>query len=101
MENFDKRLDSFVDGCNKIIVNYFKESNFVNLTPPKVEITKGGRKYAKLVRDNSVHCFVNKSNGDILKAASYAAPAKHARGNIFAEDNGLDCMGPFGAAYLR
>jgi len=35
--------------------------------------------------------------GDIHKAASYKAPAKHARGNVF---NNIECLEPHGIAYL-
>jgi|TARA_B100001559_G_scaffold74956_1_gene61796 hypothetical protein len=55
-----------------------------------------GRKYYKIVqqdyreaseyynteagyRDGSVHCFVDKKSGDVYKAASWNAPAKHVR----------------------
>lgn len=45
-----------------------------------------GRKYVKLVSNRSgsrsVWCFVEKETGDILKAASWKAPAKHSRGNV-------------------
>jgi hypothetical protein len=46
-----------------------------------------GRKYIKLVSNKggnsrSVWCFINKETGDIMKAASWAAPAKHSRGNV-------------------
>ena len=45
-----------------------------------------GRKYAKLVSrsrgSGSVWAFVDKETGDILKPATFNAPAKHARGNI-------------------
>lgn len=48
-----------------------------------------GRKYIKVIQNNSVHSFIAKSDdgkfkcGDILKAASWATPAKNfARGNI-------------------
>tara|TARA_B100000287_G_scaffold376041_1_gene376920 strand:- start:98 stop:523 length:426 start_codon:yes stop_codon:yes gene_type:complete len=48
-----------------------------------------GRKYLKIVTDNSVWGFINLSNpkfleGDILKAAGWKTPAlNQARGNIF------------------
>ena len=51
---------------------------------------KEGRKYYKIVqfefderlqkyRDRSVHSFVDKNTGDVYKAASWKAPAKHVR----------------------
>lgn len=49
-----------------------------------------GRKYIKIITGNSVHSFVVRNDdgkfkaGDILKAATWFAPAKNfARGNIF------------------
>jgi hypothetical protein len=49
-----------------------------------------GKKYIKVVSSGSVHSFILKSdsdkfsNGDILKAASWNAPARNfARGNVF------------------
>lgn len=60
-----------------------------------------GQKYARIVEEGnqrSVFCFVDLSNGDILKAAGWKAPAKHARGNIA---NGATQVGPYGPAYLR
>lgn len=60
-----------------------------------------GRKYCKILRGNVVHCFVDLSNGDILKAATWSAPAKHARGNIFASDCGRSAITQYGAVYLN
>ena len=60
-----------------------------------------GRKYAKVIRSGGggVYCFVDRKTGDVLKAASWSAPAKHARGSIYAADP-LAGVGPYGAAYL-
>lgn len=54
---------------------------------------KKGRKYIKIFDNSSVWAFVSMKNGkvkgspvkfgDLLKAANYNSPAKHARGNIF------------------
>ena len=55
----------------------------------KVRVEEG-RKYVKIVTDNSVWGFIVKTAegkfkaGDILKAASWASPVKNAaRGNVF------------------
>ena len=68
-------------------------------------VDKGARKYARIVSEStrgtnrSVFLFVEIATGNILKAASWKAPAKHARGNIFESfDKGV---GDFGAAYIR
>ena len=52
-----------------------------------------GKKYIKIIQNNSVWGFIVKDaddkfkRGDILKAASFAAPAKNkARGNIIDQD---------------
>ena len=54
---------------------------------------KKGRKFIKVIHDNSVWGFVSLVNGthkdspifvgDIMKAAGWNAPAKHSRGSIF------------------
>jgi len=59
---------------------------------------KPGRKFIKIMRINAIWGFVAKADGmhkgvpmkagDVLKAASRSAPAKHTRGNIF--DNNQD-----------
>lgn len=41
-------------------------------------------KRIRIILGTSVFCFIE-PNGDILKAASYRAPAKGARGNVFTE----------------
>ena len=62
---------------------------------------KEGKKYTKIVRDGSVWGFIVKEDGprfkkgDILKAASWSAPATNqARGNIFQTDYKIDWTGP-------
>ena len=50
---------------------------------------EAGSKYVKIVSisgggSRSVHCFVEKANGNILRAASWKAPARNfVRGNVF------------------
>jgi hypothetical protein len=72
-----------------------------------------GRRYVRVVKTNrnadgslaqygrSVFCFVDMTSGDVLEAASWKTPAKHARGNIFAEDKGIGGVSAIGGRYLR
>ena len=54
-----------------------------------------GRKYYKLVhrsgKSRSVHCFINKTNGDVLKSASWNAPAKGVRYNLLDDNSRESC----------
>ena len=49
--------------------------------PYNVEVKKG-RKYYKIITNNSVHAFVDVNNGDVYKPASWNKPAKHVRFNL-------------------
>ena len=94
--DFDKAMNRLVENIH---LDYERWSS--NLEYKKgietVDITiKTGRKFIKIIRDNSVWGFVAKADGvhkgipmkmgDVLKAAGWSAPAKHTRGNIF-DDN--------------
>lgn len=105
MSKFETALKTFVEGCNKLV-----DDNWGEGFPENCKHTlehRGGRKYAKIVtvtpsgETRSVHCFVNKENGDVLKAAGWKGPAKGARGNIFDDKNGLGRMSAYGPAYNR
>lgn len=108
--NFNTALKKFLAGAQRIVSKeYSGKYPFDRI----LTLTTGGKKYNRVVVDDydkdtgdaighkSVWCFINKENGDVLKAASWKAPAKHARGNIFDKDNGLKFIGPYGPAYLR
>lgn len=64
-----------------------------------------GPKRWKLIQtmgqSRSVHSFVDKKTGDILKPASWNAPAKHARGNIFDADHGASALNGYHVRYLK
>lgn len=65
-------------------------------------VNPGGAKYIKLLKQNSVFCFIDAESGDIYKAASYKAPAKGARGNIFEDEDVQRCMeNPNGGGFYR
>ena len=70
-----------------------------------LHISNNGRKYIRINLSlyagttNAAFCFIDKSNGDVLMAANYSAPAKHARGNIY--EIGNEGITAYGAKYLR
>lgn len=106
-EKFDTAFATFLAGNQKITNDYFAKNCQITwikeLSFPVFEVTKG-KKYIRIARvdgQTSVHVFVNMQNGDVLMPAGWRGPAKHARGNIYDEHNGLKMMGPYGPAYLR
>ena len=99
-DDFKVKMQTFFDGCVKIY-NEHMNSQFPGIPAELLEMNYGSR-YVKVTKTNGgVHCFVDISNGDVLKAASFNAPAKKARGNIFNPDNGLSGVDAYGAKYLR
>lgn len=96
--NFDDAFQSFFAGCEKIYNAHCDHHGFTMRDGFRFT---DGQRYVKVIRGTGVHCFVDKTNGDVLKAASWKAPAKHARGNIYDAKNGLGWMGEYGPAYLR
>jgi|TARA_R110002074_G_scaffold297606_4_gene469113 hypothetical protein len=80
------------------LTGYYKDQvdNFEDQTT-----VKEGKKYIKIVRDNTVWGFIVKNDfkhfrkGDILKAAGFNAPAlNQARGNILDDDYSIAWTGP-------
>ena len=53
-------------------------------------IVSKGRKYFKIVTDNSVHAFVDVKNGNVFKPESWNKPAKHVRYNLLQDPQ--DCF---------
>jgi hypothetical protein len=99
---FWTRFDAWLKSCQNLINDYFAK-NYTNLTPPTL-ITNDGSKLLKIVKvdgsSRSAWAFIalvdfetkvlgKVLRGDVLKPASWRMPAKHARGNIFDEDNGM------------
>jgi len=108
----DEALEDFRATAEGIKRDHFARSGYT-FAVPTVEITKGGKRYIKLVTGEndpttgerrpggSVHSFVEVATGDIFKAASYKAPAKHARGNIY-RGNGAEALTDVGGVrYLK
>jgi hypothetical protein len=104
MENYDAVLAEFLIVHQKKIGDYYAE-HFKNLTPENLEIRSGSR-YDRIVRvgngagNGSAWAFIDRTNGDILKPASYKAPAKHARGNLFNRES-WEKITAYGPPYLK
>ena len=110
LETFQSKLDSFLEAAQKKITDHYARE-YPNLDTPQLTIG-GGTKFKRIVKNGSAFAFVatvdgrNKTlgswkAGDIFKPASWKAPAKHARGNIFDEHNGMKYVSEYGPSYLR
>jgi len=106
-KDMDKAVKVFVSGLDKRMKEYYKKSNYNQ----KFEhgMNKGGR-YIKIWRKSgsskSVVAFIDNKEGPtygaIYKPASWKAPAKGVRGNVFSAQNGMEAIGPQGTVlYLR
>ena len=103
--NFDQALKAFLKGAQQIIDDHYKR-DLPNLKP-SILVTTSGKKYVKVISKaqsgsgTSAWAFIDKATGDVLKPATWARPAKHARGNIYDQDHGTRTISPYGPAYLR
>ena len=100
--DFDEAMNNLLNNIN---TNYHK--GFPKNKDMVLSLV-AGRKFIKVVSENSVWGFVAKKDGvhkglpmkagDVLKAASWKAAAKHTRGNIF--DKNQDYFRWTGPNYL-
>ena len=104
------KIEAWVERCQHLMDKYYAK-NFPSLCR-QVLVINWGKRYAKIVRtetedgktkpfSKSVWAFVDMTNGNILKPASWKSPAKHARGNVEDDQEGMGWIGPHGPAYLR
>ena len=108
-KNLGIQIERYMNGL-KIRTDKYFEAHYHNLIAPDFT-AKVGKRYVKIIKSTdhgddhlsnvSVHSFIDMTNGDILMAASWKAPAKHARGNVFDADNGMGATTIYGANYLK
>lgn len=104
LAKFTPALNQFMDYVKAMRAEYYAK-NFPNLKQEGLKY-QVGKKNVKLILTNengenrSVYAFIDIETGDIFKAASWAAPAKHARGNVYNPES-FNCATPFGIVYLR
>ena len=99
-EAVDNLLNNIVKKYNEFIPDSYRECK---------PILTNGRKFIKVIEDNSVWGFIAKKDGehkglsmkvgDVFKPAGWASAAKYTRGNIF--DNNTDWFAWTGPNYLR
>ena len=102
-DEFTRHANEFLKRLHKLSDDYYAK-HYKNLGPSKFSFAKGS-KFWKVVETNDsghkrVHSFLDTRNGDVLRAAGWKAPAKHARGNIFTNDYGMSGVNTSGANYL-
>ena len=98
MKDIDIAIDSFVNKCRKIVKEH--------TAPLDYDLVIGGvRKYTKIIMDKgnqrSVWAFIDRTNGDVLKPANWKAPAKHPRGNLYDEEDGMKFIQWTGPMYMN
>lgn len=103
LDAFRMAVDAFVASAQAVL-DAHREKHFPMLLRPVLTI-EPGRRYIRIVKstrkdDRSVYCFVDSTNGDILKSESWKKPAKYARGNIFAS-NSTSGVDAYGANHIR
>jgi hypothetical protein len=102
----NKVVENFINEVDSKIESYY-ETNLKNLPKPMIQIELGN-KFIKIISGLSVWGFISRvdgnlkgspiKKGDLLKPASYKAPAKHARGNII---DGTAKYGVYGPDYIK
>ena len=100
--DFDEAMDNLLNNINTDYHKGFPSNKDMVLS------LVAGSKFIKVINENSVWGFVAKKDGvhkglpmkagDVLKAASWKAAAKHTRGNIF--DKNQDYFRWTGPDYL-
>ena len=103
-EQFRTALAGFLAAAQKRVDDHNAQYSYPGAGANLI-LGEGGVRYLRIVKIENGHtlgsafCFVDTTNGDVLKAAGWKAPAKGARSNIFAADFGLSGVTAYGAVY--
>ena len=99
-------VDNFITEVNKTIETYYAK-HLTGLQPEYIQVDVG-RKFIRLWKGTSCWGFISRvddnlkgapiKKGDLLKPATWKAPAKHARGNII---DGTAKWGVYGPEYIQ
>lgn len=103
---FRSAVNNFLSLVQAMSDEYYK-TKFPNLKTSQFTLMEGKR-YIRVVvttaagqGQRSSYCFIDKTNGNVLKSASWKQPErKHPRGNIYDANPIAGCT-PYGTVYLR
>ena len=74
-----EQLDAIENGtANLMKFKVYTGKTYYKIVQQEFETWEKSKYYGQYM-DGSVHCFVDKETGDVYKAASWSAPAKHIR----------------------
>ena len=76
-DDYSTALNKMINRIDEQYGEYYKK-NLTNLSYSPITVNKG-RRFDKLVQDNSVYCFVEKSTGDVYKSQTWKQP--YTKGN--------------------
>jgi len=103
-KTLDEGIQNMINACNVDYKDFIDNDNMKNEFENSWRV-RPGKKFIKVINRNSVHSFIVKEDfkhfkkGDVLKAASWAAPALNSpRGNVLAGNYPIQWTGPL---YLR
>ena len=71
-DDYSTALQKMIDRIDEQYGEYYKKI-LTNLSYKGISVN-WGRRFDKLVLDNSVYCFVEKSTGDVYKSATWKQP---------------------------
>jgi hypothetical protein len=101
---YEQYRSAFISKCQELLNDHNRNHSWETMLT-----IKNGRKYDKMITEDasdigdrsnrSVFAFINKTNGDILKPATWNSPAEHNRGNIY-DENPMLFMSWTGPAYM-
>ena len=99
-------VKKFIDEVNTKRFNYYTNANMPNQY--KELVVEIGNKYIRLWTGTTCWGFISRvdgvmkgspiKKGDLLKPATWKAPAKHSRGNII---DGTAMWGEYGPSYIK
>jgi len=114
----EERINKWMESI-EVAIHAHNKHNFTNIYEGVDHVylrRDGGRKFLRITKTSngstSVYGFIALVDGhskalgmykagDVMMPAGYKAPARHARGNVFNDDGGTGCVGPYGVEYRR